>query len=272
MDKFLGGGVRIADRTVLSVSNVIEAERVIVWVNDEETPDDKGMLYLYPIADDRYCLQLCYLEYAEETDSPATVYQIRFLPDFFEQYPASVLSANQPFRFDRTTEQQFSVCSQARTLLQQLVQEVKTSPFVQSLHRSDAAINLLRRALECITAPFTTCQVPACRFLAYEGERDKIVSAMQIIEENIDQIHTIRELSRKVAMNECYLKKGFKALAGKTIHEYQQGLRITKAKELLQRDGMSVTDVANTLGYSSISHFSTAFKKHTGMKPCELLS
>jgi len=25
------------------------------------------------------------------------------------------------------------------------------------------------------------------------------------------------------------------------------------------------------LGYSSISHFSTAFKKHTGIKPCELL-
>ncbi|MBS1690543.1 MAG: helix-turn-helix transcriptional regulator, partial [Bacteroidetes bacterium] len=63
----------------------------------------------------------------------------------------------------------------------------------------------------------------------------------------------------------------FKALVGKTIHEYQQGLRITKAKELLQQEGQSVSDVANILGYSSISHFSTAFKKATGMKPCELL-
>jgi len=34
---------------------------------------------------------------------------------------------------------------------------------------------------------------------------------------------------------------------------------------------MSVTEVALFLGYSSISHFSTAFKKHTGLKPCELL-
>ena len=92
-----------------------------------------------------------------------------------------------------------------------------------------------------------------------------------ILEQNIDQPYTIKELARKVAMNECYLKKGFKTLVGRTIHEYQQELRIDKAKKLLQHEGRSVTEVANTLGYSSISHFSTAFKRITGMKPCELL-
>jgi AraC-like DNA-binding protein len=133
-------------------------------------------------------------------------------------------------------------------------------------------MHLLRRALECITIPFTICQVPACRFLSNESECDKIQEARRILDQNIDQPHTIRELARKVAMNECYLKKGFKTLVGKTIHEYQQHVRIEKAKELLQHQGRSVTDVANTLGYSSISHFSTAFKRVTGMKPCELLA
>jgi AraC-like DNA-binding protein len=92
-----------------------------------------------------------------------------------------------------------------------------------------------------------------------------------VITANLDNPLTIKELSRKVAMNECYLKKGFKALTGKTIHEYTQELRISKAKEMLSKEGVSVSDVANTLGFSSISHFSTAFKKATGMKPCELL-
>ena len=73
-------------------------------------------------------------------------------------------------------------------------------------------------------------------------------------------------------MNECYLKKGFKALVGKTIHEYQQEIRISRAKILLREQGKTVTEVANTLGYSSISHFSTAFKRVTGLKPCELLA
>jgi AraC-like DNA-binding protein len=97
------------------------------------------------------------------------------------------------------------------------------------------------------------------------------MEARRVIEENLDQPLTIKELSRRVAMNECYLKKGFKALVGKTLHEYQQELRIGKAKQLLKQPGYSVSDVANALGYSSISHFSTAFKKATGMKPCELL-
>jgi AraC-like DNA-binding protein len=91
------------------------------------------------------------------------------------------------------------------------------------------------------------------------------------MEETYDKPLTIKELSRKVAMNECYLKKGFKTLMGKTINEYQQELRITRAKELLQQQGQTVSEVAGALGYSSISHFSTAFKKATGMKPCELL-
>jgi len=272
-ERFLNAGGRVVNTEEIEVSTFVSAQRIDVLLNEESIPEDRGMLYLYPIGDNQYCLQLCYLEYSETSDDEATVYTIRFLPAFFSQYPAQTLSANQPFRFDETTEQQFSVCAQARTLLRLLEHTSHvTSAFVQSLQRGEASMHLLRRALECITAPFTTCQVPACRFLAYEAEREKIMFAMKIIEENIEQPHTIKELSRKVAMNECYLKKGFKALAGKTIHEYQQELRIAQAKVLLKQNGMTVTDVANTLGYSSISHFSTAFKKVTGMKPCELLA
>jgi AraC-like DNA-binding protein len=272
-EKFAGAGCRVLNVVPVQVSNAVMVECMEVQQPDDELPDDRGMLYLYPIGESRFCLHLCYLEYLDTSDDRAVIYSIRFMPELFTQFPADVLMANQPFRFDETTEQQFSVCSQARTLLAQLTQEAGgMSAFIRSLQRTETAMHLLRRALECITVPFTTCQVPACRFLAYEGERDKISLAIDILRDNIDQPHSIRELSRKVAMNECYLKKGFKAITGKTIHEYQQQLRIDKARTLLQQQGMSVTDVANTLGYSSISHFSTAFKKVTGMKPCELLA
>ena len=58
---------------------------------------------------------------------------------------------------------------------------------------------------------------------------------------------------------------------GTTIFEFYQSQRMEHAKYLLYEQGQSVTEVSMMLGYSSISHFSTAFKKHTGLKPCELL-
>ncbi len=252
----------------MPVSNFIKAEFLLVSYSESEMPEETGRLFLFPIEDHKFCLQLAYL--VEDEDNTASVSLLQFLPAFFEQYPAETLMANQPFRFDETTEQQFNICSQSRLLLDQLKQKAPTA-FLSALQQSETALQLLRRAIECITQPFTSCQVPACRFLAFESEREKVIEARRILDQQPGQPLTIRELSRKVAMNECYLKKGFKALTGKTIHEYQGELRISKAKHLLQQEGQSVSDVANTLGYSSISHFSTAFKKATGMKPCELL-
>lgn len=110
-----------------------------------------------------------------------------------------------------------------------------------------------------------------CRFLTHMEDRGKIEKAKDILLEQLDAPITIRDLARKVAMNECYLKKGFKAMYGTTIYDYFQKERMEKAKGLLYEKGMSVSEVAILMGYSCISHFSTAFKKHTGLKPCELL-
>lgn len=109
------------------------------------------------------------------------------------------------------------------------------------------------------------------RFLSNEADREKISRAREILLQHIGEPITIKALSRKVAINECYLKKGFKELFGTTIFDFYQHQRMEHAKYLLYEKGLTVTEVSVLLGYSSISHFSTAFKKHTGLKPCELL-
>lgn len=111
----------------------------------------------------------------------------------------------------------------------------------------------------------------SCKFLHNEADREKVAQARAILLQQIGEPITIKQLSRKVAMNECYLKKGFKEMFGATIFEFYQSQRMEHAKSLLYEQGLSVTEVSAQLGYSSISHFSTAFKKHTGLKPCELL-
>ena len=129
---------------------------------------------------------------------------------------------------------------------------------------------LLLYTLECMVGDrdIDTFQ---CKFLANEADREKIVKAREVLLQHIGEPITIKELSRKVAINECYLKKGFKELFGTTIFDFYQSQRMEHARYLLYEKGLSVTEVSIMLGYSSISHFSTAFKKHTGLKPCELL-
>lgn len=129
---------------------------------------------------------------------------------------------------------------------------------------------ILFYSLECMLGEKETDAVQ-CKFLANEADREKIVRAREILVQQIGEPITIRELSRKVAINECYLKKGFKEMFGTTIFDFYQGQRMEHARYLLYEKGLSVTEVSVLLGYSSISHFSTAFKKHTGLKPCELL-
>ena len=129
---------------------------------------------------------------------------------------------------------------------------------------------LLLYSLDCMLGE-KEIDVVNCKFLANEADREKIIKAREILVQHIGEPITIKELSRKVAINECYLKKGFKELFGATVFDFYQSQRMEHAKYLLYEKGLSVTEVSVMLGYSSISHFSTAFKKHTGLKPCELL-
>ncbi len=175
------------------------------------------------------------------------------------------------FRFDHTAGQQFALCRQSEELLARLMPAPPANEFSHGIYLTETALHLFRRAIDQLNVPFTVCPVPACRFLAYDSEREKIAKAQHILDEEYDETISIKILSRRVAMNECYLKKGFKAITGQTIHEYRQSRRITHARVMLQDEGRSVTEVAALLGYSSISHFSTAFKRATGLKPCELL-
>ncbi|WP_240609338.1 helix-turn-helix domain-containing protein [Flavipsychrobacter stenotrophus] len=272
LDNFLGADARKGIAEQIKINEHIHATWVDVAFPEDDQPEEHGNLYVYPIDDTKFSLQLCYLTYSDTTTESAVAYSIQFFPSFFDQFPEEALAGNTYFSTKKTAVLQFSIEGSSATLLNELRLAEPRDAFTGLLLRSRQAAGLLDAALRHISKPVTVAEVPACRFLAYDSEREKILEACTIIERNDGRPPTIRELSRMVAMNECYLKKGFKALTGKTIHEYQQEIRINKAKDMLKVRGISVTDVALTLGYSSISHFSTAFKRVTGLKPCELLS
>lgn len=162
-----------------------------------------------------------------------------------------------------------SICGRTRQVLEALLNH-SHSGSLENIFVNAQTQMLLLYSLECMLGE-KEVEGFQCKFLDNEAGREKIVQAREILLQHIGEPLTIKELSRKVAINECYLKKGFKELFGTTIFEFYQGQRMEHARYLLYEKGLSVTDVSMALGYSSISHFSTAFKKQTGLKPCELL-
>ncbi|MFN5252978.1 MAG: helix-turn-helix domain-containing protein [Chitinophagaceae bacterium] len=74
-------------------------------------------------------------------------------------------------------------------------------------------------------------------------------------------------LSEKLGYDYTYLSNLFREVKGTTIQEFIILHKIEKAKELIMYNEMSIADIAYTLNYSSAAHFSTQFKKVTGLTP-----
>ena len=266
----LGPDVLIVEEQQWQVNQQITIHSWLVNYPEQHLPSQFGKLACTHFSDEQFDVSLTYLQHHLTERSTARMFAIRFESGFIAQWNLETLLAETAFD-ENHTGLQVALCKHTKLLLDELLTIPSDTNFSNSLLQMELALQLLRKAINYIGSANEVHSVPACSFLSSNTERDKVMQARGILQMEYDQTITIRELSRRVAINECYLKKGFKAMFGKTINEFQQDLRINKAKKLLQIEGYTVSEVAHTLGYSSISHFSTAFKKATNMKPCELL-
>ena len=95
-----------------------------------------------------------------------------------------------------------------------------------------------------------------------------ILKSVTFINENLNQSINIEQLSRISNLSASRFKTKFKEEAGTTPNMYIIQQKITLAKKMLQ-SGMSVTDTAFALDYSSSNYFSSVFKKMTSLSPSD---
>lgn len=87
------------------------------------------------------------------------------------------------------------------------------------------------------------------------------------IEQHFADSIPIAALAQLVRLSPHHFCRSFKRSFGKPPHRYQRDRRIERAKLLLARRAVSVTDVAFTVGFGSSSAFAMAFRKATGITP-----
>lgn len=91
-------------------------------------------------------------------------------------------------------------------------------------------------------------------------------NAINLLNANLDQQPTVREIAKQCNTSEASLKRVFDKYAGIGVHQYLLKLKINVAKKMLQAGGQ-VFDVSEKLGFTSQSYFSKAFKREIGVSP-----
>lgn len=96
---------------------------------------------------------------------------------------------------------------------------------------------------------------------------DFIELAVKHLENNYFKDLNVTTLSNMLGISRAHFTTSFTKRVGQTPYKYLLNLRITHAKEYLSKTNMSITEVAYSVGFSSLERFSEMFKQVTGKSP-----
>ncbi|MDQ7006843.1 MAG: AraC family transcriptional regulator [Acidobacteriota bacterium] len=98
-----------------------------------------------------------------------------------------------------------------------------------------------------------------------------VVRARRYIEEHANERISLSRVASAVGVARNYLSSLFRKECGITLTEYIHQVRIDKARRLLQRDGGSLGEVAEQVGYQNYRHFYRSFLRVCSVSPTTYL-
>ena len=100
---------------------------------------------------------------------------------------------------------------------------------------------------------------------------DFVFQVKKHIDSNFAQPLTLSGLADMVCVSTGHLAREFRKKGGVGLREYVLQVRLTHARRLLEGSSMSIGEVAENTGFSSVKHFDKMFKKDHGMTPTEYM-
>jgi AraC-like DNA-binding protein len=113
--------------------------------------------------------------------------------------------------------------------------------------------------------------VEQCPFLVDEENVRKIRKAKEIILNQMTDPPSLQGLASEIGLNVKKLKEGFKQIYGETVFGYLLDFKMNEARSMLDTKQYNVNEISIKLGYSTSSHFISAFKKKFGTTPKKYL-
>ncbi|MBQ9215906.1 MAG: response regulator [Prevotella sp.] len=95
---------------------------------------------------------------------------------------------------------------------------------------------------------------------------------MKVVNEHLsDSDFNVDVLTREVGISRAQLHRKMKEMTGLPVSEFIRNIRLEQAVRLLKEQKINVTQVAYTVGFSNLAHFSTVFRKQFGVSPTEYI-
>lgn len=139
-----------------------------------------------------------------------------------------------------------------------------------NLNSSIKQLYFKSKALEIMSLYFNRSEdadVEQCPFLVDESNVAKIKKAKDIVLLRMAEPPTLQELSEEIGLSLKKLKEGFKQIYGDSVFSFLFDYKMEVSRKLLESGEHNVNEVGLKVGYSTSSHFISAFKKKYGTTP-----
>jgi len=95
---------------------------------------------------------------------------------------------------------------------------------------------------------------------------------MKVVNKHLsDSDFNVETLTTEVGISRAQLHRKMKEMTGLPVSEFIRNIRLEQAVRLLEEQKINVTQVAYTVGFSNLAHFSTVFRKQFGVSPTEYM-
>jgi AraC-like DNA-binding protein len=139
-----------------------------------------------------------------------------------------------------------------------------------NLHPTVKPLYFKAKTLELLSLYFnrpSDVNIEQCPFLVDEDNVAKIRRAKEIILKRMAEPPSLQQLADEVQLPINRLKEGFKQIYGDTVFSFLFDHKMELARQLLATGSHNVNEVGLKVGYSTASHFISAFKKKYGTTP-----
>jgi|GEM_PF-590673 len=101
------------------------------------------------------------------------------------------------------------------------------------------------------------------------SETKKIKLAQIYLAEHYNSEFSLKEVADIAGLSPYHFIRVFRKQTGKTPYDFFLEAKIERASEQLMNESRSITDICLSCGFNNPSHFSSTFKKKTGICPSE---